>query len=359
MKFKIFTFLFTAGLTLFFCSCAKQQLAQPEQSKVIELTIGGNTTEPLEFLYKGAVIAETKNPGQIIVKSLLSFDGKDAELKIRKKGSTDILQSRPITSSPFAQTMNLYYDGSKIYNSTVSYQIKGYAITGDLEFLLDDKVILEGNSVIESTFTVNIDNGTTREIKVRKKGESEILISKTVNSSTALQSLKFFFDGTKIVDNVKLDPPANPANMAVSAKFETTLPDLFKGVDMDIVFYVYNTTTLQAEKVSPEIRVALPANGTFSHTFELPPLPNSTEYVYTFDIYEKGTNTIPYNTESVPTKPARPSLGAGSYGVPINSEPGGSKLWIIKDVMYRINFPVAKRGTYFSGSVTDLTQYFK
>jgi hypothetical protein len=359
MKFKIFTFLFTACLALFFCSCAKQQLAQPEQPKVIELTIGGNTTEPLEFIYKGIVIGETKEAGQIIVKSLISFDGKDTELKIRKKGATDILQSRVIAPSPFAQTMNFYYDGSKIYNNTISYQIKGYAITGDLEFLLDDKIILEGNSVIEHTFNVNIDNGTTREIKVRKKGGSEILISKAVTSSSALQSLKFFFDGTKIVDNVKLNPPVNPANMAVSAKFETTLPDLFKGVDMDLVFFVYNTTTSEAVKTSPEIRVALPANGTFSSIFELPPLPNLTEYVYTFDIYEKGTNIIPYNTESVPTKPAKSSLGVGSYGTPISSEAGGSKLWIIKDVMYRVNFPAAKRGTYFSGSVTDLTQYFK
>ena len=362
MKLKIFTLFFLSAVVALSLSCRKVELLQPEQPKIIQLNITGTTNVDLEYLYKDSIIASTKaGTGGIGVKTLLAVQDQNSTLKIRNKTSAEILLTKTITAVPFDQNISIFYDGTKIYNNSVSLGIKGFALAGELEFLVDKNVFLSGTGIVDNVSPILIDKGTTREITVRKKGETTILLTKTIESTTPRQNINFFYDGTKIVDNVKLDPPANAANMLVSAKFETLFTPQFKNVDVDLVFYTRLKPLSTAAyatagtKVMPELRVTLLKDGSFSQ-IELPPLPGA-NYIYSFDIVEKGTNTVPYTTTTAPfvlaTFPFKPN--EGRYGE-INFEAGKSKLFVINDTK---NVLANTRSTYFSGKITDLSQYFQ
>lgn len=357
MKLKIFTIFFFSALIALSLSCRKAELLQPEQPKVIQLSITGASDVALEYLYKDSIIA-TPPVGSINVKTLLSVKDQSAILKVRKKGSTEILLTKTITAVPFDQNISLFYDGTKIYNSAISLVVKGFVVSGEIEFLLDGNLLSSGTSIVNNTFFILIDKGTTREVTIRKKGTTEILFTKTIQSEIARQNIDFFFDGTKIADNVKLTPPANPANMMISAKFETIFAPQFKNVDVDIVFYTKPTSaaiTTAGTKVTPELRLTLKKDGSFN-SIELPPLPGA-NYIYSFDVFEAGTNNVPYTTTASPfVNAAFPfKQNEGRYGS-ISFEANSSKLFIIKDTK---NLAGATKSTYFSGAITDLSQYFK
>jgi len=256
--------------------------------------------------------------------------------------------------------MSIYYDGTKLYDGFTTLSIKGYALSGELEFLLGETILASGTGVINTSNNpskIPIDKGTTREVIIRKKGETTNLATKTITSESS-QSLTFFFDGTNLVNNVQLEAPVNPANMLISAKFETNFPAYFKNVDVDIVFYIRNTTAGTNTKTNPEIRFTIP-NGQFSK-IELPPLPGpSPEYVYSFDIYEKGTTTVAYTTTVAPfilaTFPFKQN--EGQLGNTIAFEAGKSMLLLIKDAKsLKTTVP---RATSITGVITDLSQYFQ
>lgn len=358
--------LYMAGVMLiaFYTACNKKELASPDQGKVIKLTITGNSTEQLEFIYKDEVIATPKDPNNININTLLSVNGQDEELKIRRKGTTEILQSKKITNTPYAQNINIYYDGTKVYENAVTLLLKGYAISGELEFLIDGKLSGEGSAQIEKSLTLPMDNNGTRELTIRKKGETAILFTKTIPASPARQQLVFFFDGTSIVDNVQLDPPANPQNMMIKARFQTTYPLQFKNVDIDLVFYTRLATaanTVVGTKMVPELRFKLPKDGSFQ-TLELPPLPGS-NYIYSFDIVESGTTLDPYTSGSplvlagATIKPNEGRATTQYLSDPIKFEAGKSKLLIITDQRTLV---AASKSIYISGGkTTDLSQYFQ
>jgi len=360
MKLKIFTLFLLSAIAALSLSCRKAELLQPEPVKIIQLNVTGASNVELEYLYKDSVIASPP-AGGINVKTLLTVKDQQATLKVRKKGSTEILLTKTITAVPFDQNISIFYDGTKIYNTSVSLGIKGYALSGELEFLVDGNVFLSGTGKVDNLSPILIDKGTTREITVRKKGETTILLTKTIESATPRQNINFFFDGIKIADNVKLDPPLNPANMAIKAKFETVFLPQFKNVDVDLVFYTRLKPLSTAAyatagtKVLPELRFTLLKDGSFNQ-IELPPLPDAS-YIYSFDIVEKGTNTVPYTTTSAPfvlaTFPFK--LNEGRYGE-IIFEAGKSKLFVINDTK---NALANTRSTYFSGKITDLSQYFQ
>jgi hypothetical protein len=364
MKLKIFTLFLLSAVVTLSLSCRKAELLQPEPAKIIQLSISGTTSVELEYLYKDSIIA-TPPAGGISLKTLLAVKDQNAVLKIRKKGTSEILLTRTIMATPFDQNISLFYDGTKIYNNAISLRLKGYALSGELEFLLDGTVFSSGNGAIDKLSSVLIDKGTTREITVRKKGETAILLTKTIESATAQQNIGFFFDGIKIVDNVKVDPPVNPANMMLTAKFETTFPNQFKNVDVDLVFYTRLKTasnTTAGTKVTPELRFTLPKSGSFN-SIELPPLPGP-NYIYSFDIVEKGTNTEPY-TPGTPLvlngytlKPNEGRITAAFAENGINFEAGKSKLFVIADARTAVTTPT--RSIYVSGGrLTDLSQYFQ
>ncbi len=360
MKLKIFTLFFLSAIAALSLSCRKAELLHPETIKIIQLNVTGASNVELEYLYKDSLIASPP-AGGINVKTLLTVKDQQAALKVRKKGSTEILLTKTITAVPFDQNISIFYDGTKIYNNSVSLGIKGYALAGELEFLIDGNVFLSGTGKVDNLSPILIDKGTTREITVRKKGETAILLTKTIESVTPRQNINFFFDGIKIADDVKLDPPVNPANMIIKAKFETLFPPQFKNVDVDLVFYTRLKPLSTAAyatagtKVAPELRFTLLKDGSFNQ-IELPPLPDAS-YIYSFDIVEKGTITVPYTTTSAPfvlaTFPFKPN--EGRYGE-INFEAGKSKLFVINDTK---NVLANTRSTYFSGKITDLSQYFQ
>jgi len=364
MKLKIFTFFFLSAIVALSLSCRKAELLQPEPAKVIQLNITGATNVELEYLYRDSIIA-TPPAGGISLKTLLSVKDQDNVLKVRKKGASEILLTRTITATPFDQNISIFYDGTKIYNNAISLEIKGYALSGELEFLLDGNIISSETGKVNKLLSILIDKGTTREIQIRKKGETAILLAKTIESTIPRQNIGYLFDGTKIVDNVKLDPPKNPINMMVSAKFETSFPNQFKNVDVDLIFYTRLKTasnTTVGTKVMPELRFTLPKNGSFN-SIELPPLPGP-EYIYSFDILEKGTNSDPY-TPTSPLVPSGFTLKANEGRITsafasdgFNFQAGASKLFLITDAKTTVTSPT--RSIYVSGGkLTDLSQYFQ
>ncbi|MBE9602690.1 hypothetical protein [Pedobacter sp. MC2016-24] len=371
MKLKKYIHLLMLAVIGLSLSCSKAELLSPEPLKLVQLNIIGTSEVDLEYLYKDSVIAESKimNSNGINLSRIITINDQEGDLKIRKKGTSEILLTKAIAAAPFEQNINIYYDGNKIYNNTISLGIKGFALSGELEFLIDGVVFSSNSGAVDKVSTILIDKGTTREISIRKKGGTAVLLTKTIESTTARQNIVYFFDGTKIVDNVKLDPPVNPSNMMISARFETTFPNQFKGVDVDLVFYtrlLSSANTVVGTKITPEIRFTLPKDGSFN-AIELPPLPGP-EYIYSFDIYEKGTNIEPYNPGSPLTltgytiKPneGRVTSAYVNYAEDrINFEAGKSKLMIITDSR-TLAVVAGTRSVFISGGkVNDLSKYFQ
>lgn len=348
------TIILSIILIILATGCNKKELANPVQEKVISLTINGSSTEQLEFIYKDSVIATTTNPAQISIQTLLAVEEKDARIDIRKKGATEILLSKPITPAPYAQKVSIYYDGSKIYNNAVTLNVLGYAMAGELEFVVGGKVLLTATGAVRNTIVLLMDEGTSREVEVRKKGENIPLLTKSFESAPERQLLNFFFDGNKLVDNVQLDPPANPANMMVRAKFESIFPQFTK-VDVDVVFYIKNITTKVAVKT--DLKFTLSIDGSFN-SIELPPLPTNGIYFYSFDILEKGTNKVPYTNTIAPfilaAFPYQENQGESGE---LAFEGGKSKLFLLNDKKIVVNTP--KRHTNLTGVFIDLSQYFQ
>ena len=371
MKYKKYILFFLSTFVVLNISCNKPELAQPDLGKVINVQIGGSSEVDLEYVYKDNVVATSliASSKNIVVDMQLLIKEEGATLQIRKKGSSEILQTKQLSSSPFIQNFNVFYDGTTVYENAVTLLIKGYVLSGELEFLVDGKVVLAGTGAIDNNNNRTIlfmNKGTSREIQVRKKGETEILLTKTIDAAPGIQNLNFFFDGKALVDNVKLDPPANPANMMVRAKFETIFPNQFKNVDIDLVFYtklLAAANTVIGTKVVPELRFKLPKDGSFQ-TFELPPLPGS-DYFYTFDIVESGTNLAPY-TSGMPLVLSgysiKPNEGRSTsqYATdPIKFEAGKSKLLLLTDQRTLAVVAGTKSVFISGGRVTDLSQYFK
>jgi hypothetical protein len=360
MKTKLIPLSLLSLCFLFLFSCSKKELLNENTSHIIRLTLQGNATDTLEYLVDNKVLATVGGGfnSQIIV----GFNNDQKELQIRSKSSGAIIQTKTIPAAPFDQTITLYYDGLQAYDKVVKLFIRGYALSGELEFLVGGKAIFTGTgSINKENLDVLMNDNSSREIQVRKKGETTVLFSKTITSTPERQTLNFFFDGTSIVDDVVLRPPANPANMLISAKFQSLYGTLgyYRGVDVDLVFYERNTTTGIATKITPEIRFTLSADGKFND-IELPPLANNS-IVYGCDIVEKGTNNLPYTPAAVvppfisATLPYQPN--AGRLGNPIVFEAGKSKLLVIGDGKFlKTTVP---RSTSYGITITDLSQYFK
>ena len=358
MKSNIFTFLFITILALLTSSCKKQEPLLAEPPRVINLEFEGITTAVgIEVLYRDRIIFTVPASDDDFHTYLkIGVNEQGGELKIREQGATDFILTRPLKPSPYDQSISVYYDGNEIYNQMVTYDIKGYAMSGELEFLLDGKVVHEGSIKIAKSLAVMINENSTRRLDVRKKGTTTILITKTIESSPATgQSLGFFFDGINMVDNVQVSPPANPTNMSITTQFKSTIiqpgPVFIPG-NLDLVFFTRNKTTNVIVKTSPEIRIPLKSDGSFT-TFELPPLPG-TDFEYRFDIYQSGATTVPYDASAAPVKILE--ANQGRYGTSIVFAPGESKLFLINDNTQILRSP--NRYVPY-GQITDLSQYFQ
>lgn len=354
------SFIITVCFALLISSCKKAEPIQTTSPQIVKVEITGNTTKDLEFVFKDSVIASGSANGSNFVSSvLLNVAGPNAEIKVREKGASAILDTWTV-SSAFNQTFSIFYDGHAVYDGTVAYQIKGYAMAGELEFLLDGNVVAEGSLKIDQTVNFLINKDVARELQVRVKGTTTSLITKQILATPATgQSMKFFFDGNTIVDDVKLSPPLNPANMSITGQFKPVASGgTFKGGDVDLVFYVRNNAGVITVP-NPQPRITMPASGAFV-TFELPPLPDE-ESFYTYDICEVGSDALPYtNFPLAALYP--PKLNKGKYGQlkfgDKYFEAGGSKLLLMQDAGTLKTSPVAERGRYVYGKITDLSEYF-
>lgn len=348
MKFTKFNtfFLFICLISLLF-SCSKQEKLNPD-TKNIQLSITGNTTDTLEYVIAGKVVATSVPSTGFTIKTLISITDNQQEIQIRKKGATDILQTRKIQSSPFEQSFTCYYDGTKLYDKNVVLKTKGYAGTSTLEFVLNGKVIGSGTgNKFPESMTININEGENQEVQIRKQGETEILTTKTIVSTQAEQVITFYYDGQVILDKIDLTPPANPANINVSAKFETTLPLYYAG-PVDLVFFIRDNT---GSNVITTYRLELPADGAFSSNIELPPL--AAESTYTFRIFKSGTNdVVPYNTSNDVTPLKYNYIAISEF------KAGSSQLLILNDTRTSRSTPAALKGTTYSLTMTDIAPFF-
>lgn len=359
-------------ILLLFSACKEEEQLEPELPKVVKVTITGSTAKELEFIYNDNVVASWHVTSGFESKVLLEVSGQDSEITVREKGSTATLNTWNVSSAAFNQTFSIFYDGTAAYDGQVRFRVKGFAMEGELEFLLDGNLLAEGSAKIDQTLPVFINKTEPRQLQVRKKGETTILISKAVNAEPIDgQSLTFLFDGTKIVDNIQIDPPDNPDNMAISAQFTSTFNDpnsnvlsFTGGNKVDLVFYIRKKgmesriRTQPEPKAHPEIRIPLPTDGT-NVSFELPPLANPDEEEYSVDICRERTEEIPYirGTKALPLFPAI-NANQGRYGSGIIFSKGSSKVLIIKDG-FAIGTTPTPRHYIPIAKITDLSDYFQ
>ncbi|MDQ0640318.1 hypothetical protein QF042_003883 [Pedobacter sp. W3I1] len=156
MKLKTFALFFFSAIITLGLSCRKAELLQPEPAKIIQLTVTGTSDVALENLYKDSIIA-TPPVGGINIKTFLSVKDQNATLKVRKQGTSEILLTKTITTVPFDQNISFFYDGTKVYNNAISLVVKGFALSSEIEFLLDGKLLSSGTSTINNTFFILID----------------------------------------------------------------------------------------------------------------------------------------------------------------------------------------------------------
>lgn len=300
MKINTYCLPFFILLALVFNACKKQELFDSSPSRIINVTLSGSSTKNLEFVFQDKVVAKWDVTGGNRDNSIMLDLAGDAEgeIEIREMGTTEVITTRTIKTSPFKQNLSLYYDNGKIYNNMVFYNIKGYVMSGQLEFVVDGKVLAEGSLAVDMRLDILFNEGENKELHVRVKGETEPRITIPIDASQSEGDIRFFFDGTVMIEDLpELTAPYDIANMAINAQFNSNFSDIatFNGdAEVDLVFYIRSSPTNNSGTVTdPGIRITVPTDGTFVN-FELPPLPNSTS-VYTFDICKKGTDTTPYS----------------------------------------------------------------
>lgn len=355
-----FTFCFAVILFLMF-SCKKQELAVAKPPKVVSLLIKGFTvTDTLEFVKDGKLIAKTStNNGDFRMEAKILVTDGGAEIQIRRKGHTEILERKTILADLAQQNIDCYFDGDKVYNNSVTLKIKGYALADVLEFVLDGKVIGSGTGNQFPDLSIGVNGDQTRQLQIRKKDGTVNLLTKDILAGQATQSMSFFYDGTKVFDKIDLTAPTNPANMAVNASF-TSKVNVFDG-PVDVVFYQGKLGQNTYEFTATEIRFELPADGTFSKNIELPPLPESgttIKNVYSFKLVKRGTNNdLPYNLTNE-LKPIRPE--SGFCGSTLVFTGGGSAVLVLSDdKKVKTTGAPSGKGTTFVTNVTDIAQFFK
>ncbi|MGJ1204437.1 hypothetical protein [Sphingobacterium lactis] len=295
IKFKFAILLFSLFVLI---SCEKGHLPSESKFNLVELTLQGSTSKVLEILYMDKVI-DTTIGVNLSQKILLNLTQENNKISFREKGSSKILKTISVDLSPFIQSASIIYDGKNIYDQVIKYIIKGYAMEGELEFILDGETIFKGMEKIESTIPIALNKNQSRKLEIKKTGGSEILFTKEITTGETDQFLKFLFDGSALIDKIQLDPPKNPKNMGISFQFKTIFADyqnriqFVGGNEVDFVVYSRRIGSEEAEKLVPEVRISVPMNNQFKY-MELPPLKNPEEYEYTFDIYKKGTSEIAY-----------------------------------------------------------------
>lgn len=290
--------IFILGLSiLLFSACSKGELVGGDYPEIVSVNISMTSSLTLEALYKGESLGSIGS--QTL---LLDIEGESEELIIRELESKKVILTKEILPTPEQQYITIYYDGDKVYDSYVRYEISGYALSGTLEIVLDGNVITQGTAKIDEALSIYFNEGDAKELEIRVQGESEALITRTIDKSYDGKPLRFFYDGTTVIDKLpELVPPSTPENMSVTAQFN---PDLtgtatFNGdSEVDFVFYIRSKALdNNGDVTGPVKRITVPTDGTF-FTFELTPLPGDPmydDYVYTFDICKKGSDEMPYS----------------------------------------------------------------
>lgn len=340
--------------------CKKQEQVTATPPKIINLKVKGTTVnDTLEFVKNGKVVAKTNTDnGEFIFETKVTVEEGGSALQIRRKGHTEILFTRQLTTTPFDQEIQCYYDGEHAYDNSVTVNIKGYAIGSTLEFVIDDKIVGSGTGNQFSPLKIGVETGKNRQLKIRKKDDTAILLTKEISAGQAVQVLSFFYDGSKIFDKLDFGKPVNPANMVVSASFTSTL-NIFDG-PADLVFYQGKSSDNSSLFTATNIRLELPADGSFSTNIELPALPETgsvIKNVYSFKLVKRGTvNDLPYNL----TNEVKPIIAeSGFYTGTLTFTPNGAAMLVISDLKtVKTTGAPSSRGTTFRIPTTDIAPFF-
>ena len=347
---------------LFLLGCKREELAEPTTGKIVNLKIKGTTlmTEPLEFVKNGIVFAETiNNSAEFEVNTKISIEGPTAEIQLRRKSDQQVIAIRTVTNKLFNQELTCYYDGQHVYDALVNLEFKGYSGENELEFMLDGVLLGSGSGTVFPSLSVVLNKEKKRQIQIRKKGDTEILLDYEVLVDAPLQKLVFYYDGIQLLDKIELAAPKNPANMLVSASFKSNVA-VFSG-PVDLVFHkgsMYDNVNFYNPT---DLRIPLNNDGSFSANFELPALsPEDVEgkLNYGIKLVKRGTLIdLPYDLTNE-LKPILPL--SGFYVNPMAFTPGGAMILVITDLktVKTTGLP-SSRGTLFSVNSTDISAYFK
>lgn len=348
-------FFIISLFSLLLSACSKQELADEGYPKVAYVSFTGQTSVPLDLMYEGELI----DPLTVGKYYLLPIEGESGKLELWEQESKKVIFTKEITQS---ENFSLYYDGTTVYEKYVLFTITGYALSGTLEFVVNGTVMGEGSLSINQYLDIFMNEGEDYELVIRLQGETATLTTIPIDADQSEQSLRIFFDGTEIIDEIpELPVPSEPENMVISATFNPSFADYpFNGdAEVDLVFYV--RTAYSNGTVIDSLRVTVPTDGSFVN-FELPPLPDGyNDPLYTFDVCKKGSEDVPYDFTSA-IRTVRRSRGAfdemifsdGSHFIP-----GGSELLVLGPRISSAGSGSSRYYVFYGTISTNLSRYFK
>lgn len=300
-------------LMAFFYGCQKGELYYDSEPHVVEIAFNGSTATALEFVYNGKIVDSTRGQFHSLPNAFqMLIEQGEQKLHVREKGKTETLRTYAIDPNGFRHEFGIFYDNGEIYDAGITYNLMIYTADIGLDFYLDDKLVYQnpyGGATMNS-LTIALNKGQERKLTVTRKDEQEVLLSRTITEADADKTLKFYLDAYGFIERMKLPPLKDPKGMALLLRF---LPDVqfgqttFLGGEVDLVFYTRDKAT---ERVSDAgLRVTVPTDGSFA-ALELPAIDDSK--FYTFDIFQKGTDQVAYQSIS---ESYTVSAGLGKYGI--------------------------------------------
>lgn len=135
--------------------------------------------------------------------------------------------------------------------NVIDLAIKGTTLTDTLEFLKDGKVIGQTDSQHGSLNVKVLVQGSEAELKIRRKGQQEILSKRTISAEQKLQNIEYYFDGDKIFSK---EASLNIKGYSSGGELEFVIGDKVLGSGAEVINSVLTVGIEAGQKRELQIR---------------------------------------------------------------------------------------------------------
>ena len=204
--------------------------------------------------------------------------------------------------------------------STIQLTMQGYIMQDTLEFIKDGQLFCEA---AETVFKIKGNMGqavvvSASDLYVRKKGSTEFIDSIKLHADAFKQTLRLFYDGEQLTNNIELTPVSSPDVYGI--RFSWVGHPIYckkTAVDIEISIRTMITDPLTGAYTNKYQHYSTVKNigKDFSEFIELPKLDNSDPYAinsYVYKFFETGTKNYPFTKEVDFSRPIEDNYG-GQY----------------------------------------------